>query len=372
MPLTGRQLFTTTVAVGVAFGLGVGAAVLVLDGNDVPTRSVLSDVDGAGASPATSATPPPATGVTSPPTATASPTTEAPLTEAVLRSAMVPSVCSHPAGTLRDGRLPGIPEGEGEVVLDDVALGDLDGDGVDEAAVVLGCSTGNSVATEVLVYESGPRLLGRVPVEEGLDSEVRAHQLDLSPGRLEVSGYFQDADDPRVSPTGRVARAYLVRDGRITRIPAVGVDTASRLTGHGLGSIRVGDSYEQLARATGLPGTLETLEEGDPHAASCAYVGLEGSGVGVMGGSGTVGSVVVSVPGVVSKSGVGVGASEQEVLDVYGARAERVENTYSPVDDVVVPAGSGRIVRFEFSDDRRVRTMHGGFTEFASLVEGCA
>jgi hypothetical protein len=273
---------------------------------------------------------------------------------------------------LQEGRLPGIPQGEGEVVLDEVALGDLDGDGVDEAAAVLACSTGNSVATDVVVYRSGPQLVGRVPVEEGLNSEVRAHEMRLSPGRLEVSGYFQDADDPRVSPTGRVSRTYLLRDGRITRLPAAGVDPSARLTGDGLGQVRVGDSYEQLASATGLPLTLQTLTGDDPHAAACASVTLEGISVDIIGGDGEVRSVIVSTPGVVSKSGVGVGATEQEVLDVYGARAERVPNEYSVVPDIVVPAGTGRIVRFEFGHERTVQTMHAGFADFASLSEGCA
>ena len=87
-----------------------------------------------------------------------------------------------------------------------------------------------------------------------------------------------------------------MRDGRINRIPAVVVDTSSRLTGRGLGSVRVGDSYEHVARATGSPVISETLEDGDP-----TYVALDGGGADLVGGSGKLRSVVVRAPGFLSE-----------------------------------------------------------------------
>ena len=57
---------------------------------------------------------------------------------------------------------------------------------------------------------------------------------------------------------------------------------------------------------------------------------------------------------------------------MYVARAERTPNTYRPVNGIVVPAGTGRIVQLESSHDGTVRTMHAEVTEFASLVERCA
>lgn len=60
------------------------------------------------------------------------------------------------------------------------------------------------------------------------------------------------------------------------------------------------------------------------------------------------------------------------MLAAYGDRAERVQNTYGPIDDVVVAAGNGRIVRFEFDESRVVHSMHAGETEYAALIEGCA
>ena len=91
----------------------------------------------------------------------------------------------------------------------------------------------------------------------------------------------------------------------------------------------------------------------------------------VVGGAGRVRAVVFGAPGILSKSGVGVGSTEAEVLGTYGS-ASRVPNTYGSVEDVLVPAGAGRSLRFEFDEDRRVCRMHAGETDYALLVEGCA
>jgi hypothetical protein len=253
----------------------------------------------------------------------------------------------------------------------EVVVGDLDGDEVDEAAAVVSCSTGNSPSSEVLVYRSGPVLIARVPVEEGLDSEVRAHAASISNGLLEVSGVFQDEDDARCCPTGLVVRQYELRGDEVARMPA-GLDPDARVTGDGWSTVRVGDDYQQLARATGLPVLLETLEDVEPGAAACTYVTVVDGNVGIIGGEGKIRSVVFDERGVLSKSGVGVGSSEQQVLAAYGVRASRIPNQYVPVDDVVVDAGDGLIVRFEFAEDRIVSRMHAGQVEYASLIEGCA
>lgn len=295
-----------------------------------------------------------------------------PLDSASLRRAPVPALCGNDAGRLRDGELrspPGV-----RVSMGDSVRGDLDGDGADEAAAVLSCSADNSVDTEVVVYARGPRLVGRVPVEEGLGGEVRQHAVRILKGRLEVSGRFLQDGDARCCPTGMVARQYRLSAGRIVRLPATGVDRRTRLTdGDGWSTVRVGDDYEQLARATGLPVTVQTLDDRDVSSAQCTYVSLAGAGdVGVVGGRGRVRAVVFGSPGVLTGVGPGVGTSEQRVLAAYGAKVSRVDNVYSPVDDVVLSAGAGRIVRFEFSQARVVSQIHAGETDYASLVEGCA
>jgi hypothetical protein len=297
------------------------------------------------------------------------------LDEEALATATVPSLCGHPSGRLRNGKLPGIPAGAGFVELDETALVDLDGDAVLEATVLLSCSAGNSVITSVHIYRSGPRLVGDVPIEAGLGSEARVTDIEAGRGRVEVSARFQDEDDGRCCPSGYVVRSFRLKGGKIQQVPGPGVDRQAQVTGDGWGTVRVGDTYEQLARATGIPVDIDLIDDvsDDLEAEPCTYVTLKGNDtVTVMGGEGRARAVVFSSPGVKSKSGVGVGSTEEQVLAAYGDRAERVPNTYGPIDDVVIAAGSGRIVRFEFDESRVVHSMHAGETEYASLIEGCA
>ena len=325
----------------------------------VPTPTVPAPTGGSGGSPVSSPSPQPVPD----------------LDRTALESAPVPALCGHPAGRLRQGRLSGVPDGEGEVSLAEVVLGDLDRDGEREAAAVVTCSQGNGVSDNVLVYAAGPRLVGRVPIGEGLDSEVQGQQVVMGVGTLQVSGAFQDGDDARCCPSGRVVRQYRVSGGRVVRVPGPGLEEDARLTGgDGWSTVRVGADYEELARATGYPVTLQVLDdEEDPAEASCAYVTLLGfDGVEVLGGHGRVRALTFGQPGVLTGAGVGVGSTEQEVLAAYGPRATRADNVYSAVPDIVLLTGDDNVVRFEFDEDRTVSQMHAGQGDYASLPEGCA
>lgn len=256
--------------------VGAGATVLLTGANDSaktvePSPLSSSTSGGLTASPSPSATSaPPA-----PPTPAASTTPPVvQLDEAALASAPVPSLCGHPAGRLRNGELPGIAPGAGFVELDETALVDLDGDGLLEATVVLSCSVGNSVITSVHIYRSGPRLVGDVPVGKGLGSEARVTDIAAGPGRVEVSARFQDEDDARCCPSGYVVRSFRLKGSQIQQVPGPGVDRGAQVTGDGWGTVRIGDTYEQLARGTGFPVDIELIDESnaDLEAEPCTYL----------------------------------------------------------------------------------------------------
>ena len=85
--------------------------------------------------------------------------------KAELASAPVPSACGHPAGTLVDGILLGIPEGQGGVALDrrNVVLGRIVPGGGQGAAAALTCSQGGVSWPQVLVfYDKQLRLIHHV------------------------------------------------------------------------------------------------------------------------------------------------------------------------------------------------------------------
>ena len=88
-----------------------------------------------------------------------------------LRSAPVPALCTHPAGKLVGGKLPGVPAHDGYVEIavhkgdytEAPVRVDLTGDGVEEIAAVIDCSAGGVAWPQVLVvYRTGLELLGHV------------------------------------------------------------------------------------------------------------------------------------------------------------------------------------------------------------------
>ncbi|SDH49996.1 hypothetical protein SAMN05216553_1256 [Lentzea fradiae] len=113
-----------------------------------------------------------------------------------LRSAPVPELCGHEAGTLQDGKLPGIPEHDGFVQLatsqngagDLVASADVTGDGKAETAAVFQCSQGGVAWPEnVVVYDDRTAVLGKVDLGS---LETSAEKASVE--RLEaVDGAFQ-------------------------------------------------------------------------------------------------------------------------------------------------------------------------------------
>jgi pimeloyl-ACP methyl ester carboxylesterase len=141
-----------------------------------------------------------------------------PVTATDLLSAPVPASCNHLAGTLVNGELPGIPQGQGFMQLGwlgnpssqhpGLVLGDLNGDGHGDAATVLACTAGGvSWPAIIAFYTAGPKLLGSV----GLDSiNLPGHspgendlvnKMSYSNGAVDVSWVTEQDGDAGAGPT---------------------------------------------------------------------------------------------------------------------------------------------------------------------------
>jgi hypothetical protein len=365
VPPTRQQKVLAFASLLGAAAIGAAAAVALTSGGSASPRAQGSPSPAPPASAAPSPTPSPSP--------SPSPTLP-PLDVQALRSAPVPALCGHPAGTLVNGHLPGTPAGEAGVELRQTAFGDLNADGVAEGVAVLSCAQGNTVVRTVHVYRNPLAYVGAVDAGATLKRPIAITGVRVASGMVEVSARYPGEDDPRCCPTGYVVQRFRL-DGSTAKLqPPVGVSPAARLTGDGWGTIRAGATYAELARATGLPVTISSLDDPNVDTAPCTYVHLSDgeADFAIMGGEGKVRAVVFSKPGVLSKSGVGVGSTEQQVLAVYGSRATRARNEYTDIQDVIVQAGPGRVVRFEFDDQHRVGQMHGGEASHALLIEGCA
>lgn len=142
-----------------------------------------------------------------------------PVTAADLLSAPVPASCQHKAGTLVNGKLPGIAPHDGEMELawmggstaaqrDLLVLEDLTRDGVGDAAAVLYCNAGGVSWPEMVsFYTHGPTLLGTVFLDEvnlpgrqpGENDHV--HRLRYHNGAVEAEWTTQQEGDPAANAT---------------------------------------------------------------------------------------------------------------------------------------------------------------------------
>lgn len=163
----------------------------------------------------------------SPPSASAARPT---LTRADLADAAIPAVCDHPAGTLVNGALPGIPEGSGGATLtedsEQLAFRSDPGAGQVAAAVVVHCDMGGvSWPDNIVFYDRDRAVLGLVnlgDLNQGYrdpakrvwfdDGAVRAEWYNEQPtASFLASGRF-DWDGSRISPSELVVGTTPVTD----------------------------------------------------------------------------------------------------------------------------------------------------------------
>ena len=99
-------------------------------------------------------------------------------------------------------------------LTDFVAFGDLDADGIDDAAVILLTAGGGSGAfcdlAAVLNEQGQPRNVDTV----SLGDRVVIEALSVEGGKIMVTMIAHDADDPLCCPTMQVTRTYELDGGR--------------------------------------------------------------------------------------------------------------------------------------------------------------
>jgi pimeloyl-ACP methyl ester carboxylesterase len=232
-----------------------------------------------------------------------------PVTAADLLSAPVPAYCRHKAGVLRNGRLPGIPPGRGEMGLkgvlwsdsarqgDLMVLGDLTGDGVGDAATVLYCTAGGVSWPEMVsLYTHGPTRLGTIflsdvnlPGHEPGQNDL-VHRLRYRAGAVTVEWSTQQQGDPAAHGTldysatlrwngrkivvselvgtteqdtverfmAQVARGELAAAGKLAAPPAV-TDTSNHLRAYPAAAQAQARCYGRIA--FDLPAAVESNPE---------------------------------------------------------------------------------------------------------------
>jgi heat shock protein HslJ len=174
------------------------------------------------ATPEPTATPVPTDTPVPLPTATSTPVPS--LTLEMLQNATYPSEWEKSGTiTLTDGRYEGEPFVEGGAsrlvvtLIEPVAFGDLDDDGVDDAAVILAANAGGSgtfISLEAVRNEGGePVHLASYP----LGDRVRIESLAIEGGQIVLEMITHGPNDPMCCPTQQVVRTYALRGGELVQ-----------------------------------------------------------------------------------------------------------------------------------------------------------
>ena len=136
-----------------------------------------------------------------------------------------------------------------------------------------------------------------------------------------------------------------------------------------LGSISIGTPVDQLGQAVGAalsPGEgacYQTAIAGDPHSPVFTIV------------DGSVAAIEVFTPGQLTRSEIGVGSAEGDVLAVYGQQIESVPSADDPTRALLVFVPNDEadgIYRLAFVvDDGVVTSMRNGLTDTVLAGTGC-
>jgi hypothetical protein len=132
-----------------------------------------------------------------------------------LMSAPVPELCRHQAGNLVNGRLPQQDPSQGYVMITHqpgtdspmVAFGDLNGDGVNDGAMVTACTAGGvGWPATIQLYTAGPTRLGGVDLSNvthgGRESVT---DISISDAAVHVSWLTQGPGEPACCGTVKMA-----------------------------------------------------------------------------------------------------------------------------------------------------------------------
>ena len=106
-------------------------------------------------------------------------------------------------------------------LIEPTAFGDLDGDGVDDAAVLLASNSGGSgtfIDLHAVLDEDGE------PVDAAsafLGDRVQVNRLTIEDGQIVVDMIAQGPNDPMCCPTQRVQRTYVLEDDALILVEEV-------------------------------------------------------------------------------------------------------------------------------------------------------
>lgn len=277
---------------------------------------------------------------------------------------------------LVDGEVPGIPVGAIGLTVPPSAIGDFDGDGVDDGAINVSCNAGGTaVEQDVVVYTAARGLIGGLPFDAVRASENRTPiigpgAMSVNDGVLQVHWIAGTPNDPRCCGSIDVTGRFRVTRNRIKAVDQRLLKADSVVTTDGYGAVTFGMTLSEAEVASGLP--WRYLSGLDNHSGCSDYV-PEGApnGVSFMVIDEVIARVDVTSPAIRTKSGLGIGTSQADILRRFPSAAV-TPHAYNPGGNyvAVTDRATGNKVVF-VTDGRTVTDYHAGRSPEVEYIEGC-
>ena len=160
------------------------------------------------------------------------------LTRDALMAATYRGILDGPV-TLADGRFEGLPAAPGSATRPVVRLvpgvtatGDLTGDGVDEAAVLLAHNSGGSGVFMHLAVMQATRGQPHNIATVRLGDRVKVIAVDIEDGRIRAQLVEHAPDDPMCCPTRQAERGWRFKGDELVEIEQADGAQISRVRGH--------------------------------------------------------------------------------------------------------------------------------------------
>jgi len=270
----------------------------------------------------------------------------------------------------------------------DAFAADLDGDGIDDAVVMLASSSdGTSTSHSVYgVFADADQTVISNEILLGTGVNVDAFTADPSGGivniryRVRSDTAVSDTPDVQVASTIQILRTGAVERMRGSIPIADAVDpqltASSTITTGGLGPVRIGMSVAEATKAAGRI----ILAPTDPNYSAgqgCAFVVVDGlQGVAFMVNNGVIRRVDIDEGPISTSSGARIGSTEQEIKDLFPGIITVTDHNYIAGGHYLTltpTAESLKDDRVVFETDGQVVTsFRAGKTPQVEYVEGCA
>lgn len=307
---------------------------------------------------------------TSPPASTT--TTEPPVPDIRtlhLQDAALRQQCQGQVVTIK-GNGERVPADGGEYAAEvlGVTYADLTGNGREDAIVEASCSYvgGNHPSSSVAIVSSepaGPKQIGE-PID-GASPTIHGRNVVVE------RPIYLDSD-PMCCPSSTDYIPIIVDgEGWHESNSARPLGDTDKATTGGLGAVRVGDTYAEVAAAVSGPVKVQDDTESD---GACVYVSIPSmsSEVSGLGGDGRLHSLEIDDPGIRTKSGLGIGSSEAEIQGAFPGKVSVTDHEYQEGGhylSFLPDDGSGSVI-FE-TDGSTVSRYRIGEPGWAGAVEGC-